>query len=44
MPFDVIAAVLAILVIKKYSKLEDQLKLRDNAADELDQIGIDTAN
>lgn len=40
LPFDIIAAILAILVVKKYSKLEDQLMLRDNAADELDQIGV----
>lgn len=42
LPFEVIAAILAIVVVKRYSKLEDQLLLRDNAKGELDQIGLNT--
>jgi hypothetical protein len=44
LPIEIIAAVLAILVVKRYSKMEDQLMLRDNASDELDQIGINSAD
>jgi len=39
LPIEVIAAIFAILVIKSYSKLEEQLQLRENATDELELIG-----